>query len=254
MKSFTPSFPLLTAGFLAAATVSQAAITVIGNFRLGEADAGAAPGNSAGAATTNSAGIPNLTLIGTAPVYTGAVGAAGSGIAMDFTNGGYMASPLITSNNNWGIEAWVQSDNGSLTSAIAYNGNSANAGMGIYQIGGTYIGLMGGIAFVGSTPVTNAWTHLAMVVNGGTTTFYVNGVANATAGAPNTPIATNNFNIGIRPDLGERFDGRIDEVRIFSFAPGQFSVNDLQFNGVVPEPASGALLGLGLMACLRRRR
>jgi hypothetical protein len=93
-----------------------------------------------------------------------------------------------------------------------------------------------------------------MVVNGGTTTFYVNGVANATAGAPNTPIVTNSFNIGIRPDLGERFDGRIDEVRIFSFAPGQFSVNDLQFNGVVPEPASAALLGLGLMACLRRRR
>lgn len=254
MKSSTPSFLLMTVGFLAAASVSQAVITVVGNFRLGEADAGAAPGNSAGATTTNSAGIPNLTLLGTAPVYTGAVGVSGSGLAMDFNTGGYASSPLILTNNNWGIEAWVQSDDGSLTSAIAYNGNSANAGMGIYQINNTYIGLMGGLAFVGSTPVTSAWTHLAMVVNGGTTTFYVNGVANATNGTPNTPVPANSFNIGIRPDLGERFDGRIDEVRVFTFAPGQFSVNDLQFNGVVPEPASAALLGLGLMACLRRRR
>jgi hypothetical protein len=172
---------------------------------------------------------------------------------MDFTNGGYFASPpLVATNNNWGIEAWVQSDNGSLTSAIAYNGNSANAGMGIYQIGGNYIGLMGGIAFVGSTPVTSNWTHLAMVVSGGTTTFYVNGVANATAGQPNIPAG--NFNIGIRPDLGERFDGRIDEVRIFTFAPGQFSVNDLQLNSVVPEPGTAALLGLGLLTAVRRRR
>jgi len=250
--TFQPA-PVFFGCLLALTSLSEAAITVIGNFRLGEADAGAVIGGSGGATTTNSAGIPNLTLIGTAPVYS-ASGVSGSTRAMDFTNGGYFASPLITSNNNWGIEAWVQSDNGSLTSAIAYNGNSANAGMGIYQIGGNYIGLMGGIAFVGSTPVSANWTHLAMVVSGGTTTFYVNGVANATAGQPNTPVAANNFNIGIRPDLGERFDGRIDEVRIFSFAPGQFSVNDLQFNGVVPEPGTAALLGLGLLAAGRRRR
>jgi hypothetical protein len=247
--SFTPA-PVLCC-LLALTSLSQATITVIGNFRLGEADAGAVIGGPGAATTTNSAGIPNLNQIGTAPVYS-ASGVSGSSVAMDFNGGGYTAAPLITSNNNWGIEAWVQSDNGGLTSAIAYNGNSANAGMGIYQIGGNYIGLMGGIAFVGSTPVSASWTHLAMVVSGGTTTFYVNGVANATAGSPNTPAGA--FNIGIRPDLGEKFDGRIDEVRIFSFAPGQFSVNDLQFNGVAPEPGTAALLGLGLLAAGRRRR
>lgn len=243
---------VITGSLLMFAAASRGAITVVANFHLGEADPGAAAGNPTPSATTNSAGIPDPTLIGTAPVYTGATGVSGSSLAMDFTNGGYFSAPLVTSNNNWGLEAWVQSDTTNLVSAIAYNGNSSNAGMGIYQFNGSYIGLMGGIAFVGAAPVTSSWTHLAMVVNNGTTTFYVNGVANATAGQPNIP--SGNFNIGIRPDLGERFDGRIDEVRVFTFAAGQFNVSDLQLTGVVPEPATAVLLATGMLAANRRRR
>ena len=246
-----PSLVLTGTALLALTVSSQAVISVVGNFRLGETDPGAAAGNPGGATTDNAAGLPVLTLLDTAPVYV-SPGVSGSSLAMDFSSGGYFSPTLVNTNNDWGIEAWVQGDSGSAISAIAYNGNSANAGMGIYQFNNTYIGLMGGIAFVGSTPVSANWTHLAMVVNGGATTFYVNGVANATVGAPNIPAG--NFNIGTRPDGGERFDGRIDEVRVFTFAPGQFDVSDLQFNGVVPEPGAALLLAGGGLALVRRRR
>ncbi|HSN00181.1 MAG TPA: hypothetical protein VLS52_04120, partial [Rudaea sp.] len=56
-------------------------------------------------------------------------------------------------------------------------------------------------------------------------------------------------------------DGQIDEVRIFSFAPGAFSVGDLNVPPPVPTPMLGlralALLVLGLFGLgwlgLRRR-
>ncbi len=246
-----PAFVLTGTALLALTVSSQAVISVAGNFRLGETDPGAAAGNPGGATTDNAAGLPDLTLLNTAPVYAGS-GVSGSSLAMDFSAGGYLSSTLVNTNNNWGIEAWVQGDSGSAISAIAYNGNSSNAGMGIYQFNGDYIGLMGGIAFVGSTPVTANWTHLAMVADGGVTTFYVNGVANQTAGLPNVP--SGNFNIGVRADGAELFDGRIDEVRIFTFAPGQFTVSDLQFNGVVPEPGAALLLAGGGLVMVRRRR
>jgi hypothetical protein len=242
----------LIGSLLTLTAASHAAITVVGNFRLGETDPGAVAGSPAGVTTDNAAGLPDLALLGVAPVYTSATGVSGSSLAMDFNGGGYVSAPLITTNNNWGVEAWVRGDSGSAISAIVYNGNSANAGMGIYQFNGDYIGLMGGITFVGATPVTANWTHLAMVVDNGVTTFYVNGVANASAGMPNVPAG--NFNVGVRADGAELFDGRIDEVRVFNFAPGQFSVNDLQLTGVVPEPGTAVLLAGGVLALGRRRR
>lgn len=242
----------VTSSLLMLAAGAHGAITVVANFHLGETDPGAAAGSPGNATTENSAGITDPTALGVTPVYTAATGVSGSSLSMDFTNGGYSSAPLITTNNNWGIEAWVQSDNSNMVSAIAYNGNSANAGMGLYQLNGTYTGLMGGVAFVGSAPVTANWTHLALVVNNGVTTFYVNGAANGSAGMPNIPSGA--FNIGIRPDLGERFDGRIDEVRLFTFAPGQFSVSDLQLNAVVPEPSTAAFLAAGALVASRRRR
>ncbi|MDE2257595.1 MAG: hypothetical protein KGK05_07520, partial [Xanthomonadaceae bacterium] len=70
--------------------------------------------------------------------------------------------------------------------------------------------------------------------------------------------------IGGNPLLSgfELFDGKIDEVRIFSFAPGAFSVGDLNLPPPVPTPALSlralGLLGLGMLGLawlgLRRRK
>jgi len=102
---------------------------------------------------------------------------------------------------------------------------------------------------VGATPVTAGWKHLAIVVSGGATTFYVDRVANGTGPAPNSPTA--NFNVGIRADGAESFDGRIDEVRAFTFNPGEFNPT----TDLIPEPSAIALVAIGALgAGLRRRR
>jgi hypothetical protein len=252
-----PRLPLFVlCAFAALGSPASAVISVIASYRMGEADPGAAAGNPANTPAVDSAGGAPMGVLGSASLYSANTGVAGSSLSVDFSapSGYGQPSPVITLTDNWGMEAWVQSDNAGSTSAIVYNGNSANSGMGLYQVGGNYIGLVGGLAFVGAAPITGTWTHLAMVLSGGVTTFYVNGVANQNGPTPNAPAGY--FGIGVRQfDLGEQFDGRIDEVRLFRFNPGEFSPSDLQTGGVVPEPGLAALLAAtGLaMVTIRRR-
>ncbi len=220
-------------------------VAPVAYYRLGENDPGAVAGQTADDTTVDSVSGLNLSSLGTPPTYSVNTGVKGSTLCIDVNGGGYQyATPLITNADNWGIEAWVlaTSSTNSLSSdgyaQIAYNGNSGNGGMGLYCIpGGQFAGLCGGIAVVGgATFVPGTWMHLALVTTGGTTTFYTNGVANATGPAPAPP--TDFFGLGINPSNPggwEPFQGRIDEVRIFSVTfPGQFSTNDLLLTSVPP--------------------
>ena len=261
-----------------AAVPAQATVTVLNQWHLGEADVGASAGGAGAAATVDSVGGFNLNKVGT-PVYAGDVPAnigstlsmAFNGTADQYQNASGVASTLT---DNFGIEAWVKS-NGSTSgnAAIAYNGNSSNSGWGIYRFGGSYGLLYGGNIAANASPISTAWTELALVRDNGTTTFYVNGVASSTTTTgPNLP--TGSVAIGGNP-LGslspppqgvpqEFFGGEIDEVRIFSFAPGAFAVGDLTLPPpppLVPTPVlslrSLGLLALGLFGLawlgLRRR-
>ncbi|MCI0747523.1 MAG: LamG domain-containing protein, partial [Verrucomicrobia subdivision 3 bacterium] len=91
--------------------------------------------------------------------------------------------------------------------------------------------LFGGRAIFGSGPATaGVWTHLALVRNNGTATLYVNGVASGSSTAsPNMPAGS--FAIGAQPQslAAEFFAGALDEVRVFSFNPGQFSPDGLSY-------------------------
>ena len=84
----------------------------------------------------------------------------------------------------------------------------------------------------------------------GTSTFYVNGVASFTTTAgPNTPVG--GVGIGGNPlNATEFFGGKIDEVRIFSFAPGAFSAADLNLPAPVATPMLSARLLILLGVCL----
>jgi hypothetical protein len=127
-----------------------------------------------------------------------------------------------------------------------YNGNQ---GLGLFQVGGTYCALVTGKAWVpgfGSGPAVtpNVWTHLAVVTTPDQgTTFYVDGQVAGTGPSAN-PVTSGDFAIGYdfywygQPAF---FQGLIDEVRTFTFAPGTFSTNNLLLNSVPPPPALNLL-------------
>lgn len=262
---------------------AMAVVTTLTWHRGGEADVGAVVGNTLPGMNDN-IGSPsykvedssgnNQYIVGgqTGSItWTNDVPAASeltlgaSTLAYDYAdNGGGLlyrtASQLATTlNNNVGMECWVKASVASANNLIAHNGSISSGagvadGFGFIQAGTTYMGHLAGYTVVGSTPVsTSEWTHLALVVDAGVTTFYVNGVANGTpVGVPIAPTGV--FCLGASPyDPGGSgfFYGNVDEVRVFSFEPGMFNVSDLNY--AIPEPAALSLLGLALLGLWRRR-
>jgi len=242
---------------------ATATITVVAQYHLGEADPGALVGNVADDPTVDSRGLLNLPRFG-APVYTaGGSVSSPSPLAVHFAGSPdrFGASTVLTSvTNNFGIEGWVKSDgNTSGVALLAYNGSSCCSGFGLYRNGASWGGLYGGITFVGaSAPVTTSWTHLALVCNNGMTTFYVNGQPNANAAVTPHPASTNSNgamriggNVNSQGQPYEFFDGAVDEVRVFTFAPGQFSPQDLEFfQNADHSIPTASLAGLSMLAAL----
>lgn len=238
---------------------AQAAVTTQSLYGLGEADSGAAAGSPGAAQTQPTVGSVVLTRVGT-PTYSAQTPfGVGSSLSMSFNGstdryGGAVISTVV---DNFGLEAWVRS-NGRVTgnAAIAYNGNSGTSGYGLYRIGDSYAALYGGVLIFGNAaPVSTQWTHIAVVRASGTSTLYINGVASgSTTAAPNVPAG--GFGIGGNAVLAisEFFDGQIDEVRHFTFAPGQFSVADLNLSrptvSAIPVNDPMALTVLGLLVGL----
>lgn len=247
---------LLLASLLLLAPQAQAAVTTQSLYRLGEADPGAAAGLPGNTSTLPSVGSVPLARTGT-PTYNGLTpfGIA-SALSMRFngTTDRYGGAVISTVTDNFGIEAWVRSNGRTVgNAAIAYNGNSSNSGYGLYRIGENWAGLFGGVQIFGSAaPVGTQWTHLALVRAGGVSTLYVNGVARGTTtAAPNPPAG--GFGIGgnaVLP-IDEFFDGQIDEVRHFTFAPGAFQIEDLNLSRpnltAVPVNSTFALVLLGVL-------
>ncbi|NJR71965.1 MAG: hypothetical protein HC782_02260 [Gammaproteobacteria bacterium] len=236
---------------------------------MGEDDAAAASGATANGTTTPLVGATSLTRVG-APTYALGNGNSGLGVLFNGLNTGYRVTSIIAGMNvtdNFGIALSVKS-NGTVTNnaALFYIGNSAGSGYGLYRIGGNYVGIFGGIGFIGSTPVTSRWTRLALVRASGVTTLYVNGVAVQTSTvAPNAPSFAAQFGtaIGMRSQtpVTEYFDGVIDDVRAFTFAPSAFQITDLggapltvstSVNGTVESTTDGAPAGISCGSACRQ--
>jgi len=220
----------------------HAAINVVSYWRMGESDPGAAAGVAV-ANTIDSAGTNNLTVQGAA-LYASDVAATatyhtGSSLSVNFANGAFATNAIVsTATYNFGIECWVKPTAlGTNDQVIAYNGSTGGFGSGGWGIfiaaDHTYEGLLGGAAAFGTNvAIANVWTHLALVRSGAVSTLYVNGVAAASnMSVPGVP-ATGAFGLAAPPQTptNQFFTGLIDEVRVFTFAAGQFSTNDLLVN------------------------
>lgn len=106
------------------------------------------------------------------------------------------------------------------------------------------------------TPVqSGVWQHIAVTFVNGAVSMYHNGQligsTPASSGFTEENVA-NNFVIGGNSNLtSDLFNGRMDEVRIYDSALTQ---QEIISAATVPEPSATALLGLGSLALLLRRR
>lgn len=223
-------------------------------WHLGESDPGAV---ASGASTNTIDSVARFTLTNTPttnglgvlvyPQYSTNVASAaatnaGSSLSLQFSGGQYgSAAPIRVLTNNFGVELWVNPASNTNSASLVYNGNSSTTGWGLYQMDNTFSAIYGGVTFIGSTSApTNTWTHLALVFTNGTGTFYANGApVGSVARLPNPVQAADIFRIAANIQGGEKFNGLMDELRIFAFAPNQFSPTDLLcFNGatnLVPQ-------------------
>ncbi len=263
MKIFHTIFIVCAAQTVALSTAS-AVVTTLGLWTLGENDAGAVNGGTGNSTTTGTGGGNNLNLSGPATTYTSTLTAPGSSLAMTFGGGTVYSAGTVTSlTNNVGMEIWVRPTSLDGFDFVMANGGSGNVGYGIVQIGGQWAIIHNGVlqGAVGATVQLNTWQHLAYVRSGGVSTLYVNGVATGgtITNAPTTPttlvIGGNRIDSPPQSEKYEgQFNGQLDNARIFTFAPGAFTVADLNYPTIVPEPSTALLSGMAALALTRRRR
>ncbi|MEM9345948.1 MAG: LamG domain-containing protein [Planctomycetota bacterium] len=172
------------------------------------------------------------------------------------------------------LMAWVLSDGNSLgNDYIAGKENAYHLGI---RSSGTVWGSVrtdaGGNTFTptgdnGSTIATtgNTWSHIVVVYDGTSLLRYVDGTltGNAVANSGNMLPNDTDFKIGNDSGSANRlFVGNIDDVALFDEALSAADILAIYNGGlagqnvaqVIPEPGSLALLGLGGLCLMRRRR
>jgi hypothetical protein len=100
-----------------------------------------------------------------------------------------------------------------------------------------------------------AWHHVAVTYDSGTSTkhLYFDGVELGSGLVVTNDLIVQgiNFRIGTDRNGGNSFNGLIDDVRVYSDAQ---SASQIAALAAVPEPSAAALLGLGGLALILRRR
>jgi hypothetical protein len=191
-------------------------------------------------------------------------------LSMQFANAGATGAQLYgrtTSasmiDQGYALEAWVKP----LASAfdansnwlIAYNGDPAGNGFGLFVHGSNYVMRMGSSEQIIGPVDPNNWHHLAYVQSLGTSSYYYDGklVRQSTTDALPS-AASGGFWVGGDSVAASTpqylYSGWIDEVRYQSYNPiaaGAFNPTDFL---ITPEPATIALFGFGASIFLLRRR
>ena len=156
---------------------------------------------------------------------------------------------------NYGIEIWaLPQDNGIAGGSggwLLSSGSSGGVALRINAPPGTnsYIDafIVGTSVTIGNqAPIdTNNWMHLAIVNEGGITTFYTNGVPCGPSDTNDATASAGDAYCISAPGDNQAFYGYLDEARMFTFAPGAFSTNDLLLRAAGPQliaqPVSGSV-------------
>lgn len=240
-------------------------------YRLGDNDPGAAPGIIGNDPTHDSFGDAlHLARVGS-PHYSADVparGPAGDKLSMQFPNpaggGAFYGSGTSVSmvEQGYALEAWAKAASaGAPASLIAYNGDPASNGFGLFQDGGNYVARIGSFERVLGPADPGAWHHLAYVFSLGSSSYYYDGkaVAGPISTDPVPTTAAGGFWIGGQSQVASPaafpFDGLVDEVRYQSYNPiaaGAFDPTDFLISA--PEPGSLWIIVAAAAPMLLRRR
>jgi hypothetical protein len=253
-------------------------------YRLGDDDPGAVIDGTGNNPTQDSfGGKLNLDRFGM-PRYSADVparGPFGNTFSMAFANDGlggpavpgvYGREPSIPMvEQGYALEAWVKAapsiGDSIHESLVAYNGDPASSGFGLFLNGDNYVARVGTFERVLGPATVGEWHHLAYVQSLGTVGYYYDGkLVSETASDPIPMAATGGFWLGGmgNVDVGAGsflFNGWIDEVRYQSFNPlaaGAFNPTAFLITPV-PEPgtvvlATTACMSIGVVLLLRGRR
>lgn len=242
--------PLLTyIALLAGAYASSASVTVQGWWHLDSSQpindssgfsrtfgsafstAPSTGGQFGGLVLNNGAGGPLGT---TGYISTNAVRAGiGVGAKRQSSMWGISYNPPAT---NYGIEIWAMPQRDGFVGNTTWYFSSGQSGGVLLQcvnngpgVPASMVASIIGTAINVGYPApidTNRWTHYAIVNNNGVTTFYTNGVPCGPSDTNNWTASAGDVYIGT-PSDNQAPDANLDEARMFTFAPGAFSVSDL---------------------------
>jgi Concanavalin A-like lectin/glucanases superfamily len=271
--------------FMTVALSSSASVTVQAWYHLGETGTlpGGLPLDSSGNGNHMNDGFSEFESVHASPNTPGGPLGRSGWISTNSSEWGRGGDVIIAardgyyvSGDNFGIEAWVlPSGNGynvfccegshNFTAQIFASGADStgfylgvkNNQDGTYSFVAAVVTDTNGVAQVGDALplITNAWTHLAVVRNNGTNTFYANGVPNgaSTFDTPSTNVPTgtgsqNGMRLGASGGDQVAYRGLIDEARAFTFNPGQFSITNLLYPSastatplIVSQPANATV-------------
>jgi len=149
------------------------------------------------------------------------------GGAYEFNAGGRTAdkimlpSALVSGTGDFTLSAQIYPANttvGYIMGNYAPFNNSNGVELSLYQ-GKLNLQMQSSLASIGDI-LPDTWTHVAATRTNGVVRLYINGVRDDANGTlPASITGSRNFAIGNGPDYTyERFEGKIDEVRVFSRA------------------------------------
>jgi len=175
-----------------------------------------------------------------------------SSAALQFNNCGFYTVSSAIPTDNVGIEMWVRTSNTSQNNFNIFKTRGyVEPHLKFGMSSGNWAATIGASTWVGGTsgsgqPITSGeWTHIAVIRENGTSTFYFNGEPKA--GTPTTAfVSGTDIHLGITgQDGASRFDGDIDQVRVFTFVPGTVDpVRALLINHVNEPPDMGTMIAI----------